>query len=204
MLEIVRDSMWQFVGVILAIIAIIITVILFFNQRQRKALSCQIISNTPLLKIDEEIKRDLQILFKGKAVQDIQLIIARIINTGTVPIKSSDYECPINFHFGEDVQILTAEVTETNPNSLKASANIERKEVTLTPTLMNSGDWITLKILVNQFDESITVDSRIVGVKEIKKYTDVYKNKLIANIVILILGIITGIAVNLLTNWIIK
>lgn len=169
MLEIIRDPLWQFIGVILAIIAIAITVILYWIQRQKKALSWQVVSNTPLLSIDKEIKGNLEVLYDGKRVQDVQLIIAKIINTGNVPIKSTDYECPINFDFGENARILTAEVTETSPDSLKASANVEGKKVILPPTLMNNRDWITLKFLVNQYDGPISVDGRIVGVKEIKK-----------------------------------
>ena len=127
MIELIRDPIWQFVAVILAIVAIIITVILFFYQRQKKAISWQIISNAPLLKIDEDIKRNLQVVFNGKPVQDIQLIIARIINTGNVPIKSTDYERPINLNFGKEAQILTAEITETSPNNLEAYANMKEK-----------------------------------------------------------------------------
>ena len=169
MIEIIRDPIWQFVAVILAVVALIITIIFFFHQRQKKAISWQIISNSHLLKIDLDIKRNLQVLFNGKPVQDIQLIIVRIINTGNVPIKSTDYEGPINLNFGKDAQILTAEIINTNPNNLEVSANIEEKEVIIPPTLMNSRDWITLKILVSQFCGPITVVSRIVGVKEIKE-----------------------------------
>ena len=79
MLEIIRDSLWQFITIVIAIIAIIISIILYLIQRRRKSLSWEIISNTPLLSIDEEIKGDLQILFAGKPVQDIQLIILKII-----------------------------------------------------------------------------------------------------------------------------
>lgn len=204
MIELIRDPIWQFVAVILAIVAIIITVILFFYQRQKKAISWQIISNAPLLKIDEDIKRNLQVVFNGKPVQDIQLIIARIINTGNVPIKSTDYERPINLNFGKEAQILTAEITETSPNNLKAYANIEGKEVVIPPTLMNGRDWITLKILVNQFEEPITVDGRIVGVKEIKEYTDLSKNRLIAIIITFIFGVTAGLTGNLLMEWILK
>jgi hypothetical protein len=75
--------MWQFIGVILAIIAIAITVILYWIQRQKRALSWQVVSNTPLLSIDKEIKGNLEVLYNRKPVQDVQLIIAKIINNGS-------------------------------------------------------------------------------------------------------------------------
>ena len=69
---------------------------------------------------------------------------------------------------------------------------------------MNGRDWITLKILVNQFEEPITVDGRIVGVKEIKEYTDLSKNRLIAIIMTFIFGVTAGLIGNLLMEWILK
>ena len=198
MIGIIRDPIWQFVAVILAIIVIIIMI---FYNRQKKAISWQIISNTPLLKINEVIKRSLEVRFNGEPVKDIQLIIAKIINTGNVPIKSTDYEGSINLNFGKDAQILTAEVIETSPNNLKASANIEGKKVIIPPTLMNGKDWITLKILVSQFDETITVDGRIVGVKEIKEYTDLSQNKLIAYAIPFIIGVLTLFIVKTISEF---
>ena len=172
MLEIIRDPLWQFVTVvIIAIIAIIVTIILYLIQRRRKSLSWEIISNTPLLSIDEEIRGNLQVLFAGKPVQDVQLIILKIINSGNVPIKSTDYERPINLKLGENALILTAKVTEKNPSGLETPITNEGTRVVLEPTLMNEGDSFTIKMLVNQFDDQITVDGRIVGVKDIQKTT---------------------------------
>ena len=168
MIGIIRDPMWQFVGVILVII---IPLIFYLVQRRRKVLSWGIISNTPLLSIDEAIRGNIQVLFDGKPVQDAQLIIVEIINSGNVAIKSSDYEHPINLDFGENAHILTAEVTETTPDNLDASINIEGTKVLLNPTLMNGKDSITIKTIVGQFNDQITVEGRIVGVKEVQKST---------------------------------
>ncbi len=51
MSEIIRDPMWQFIAVIIAVIAIATPVILYWIQRQKRALSWQLVSNTPLLSI---------------------------------------------------------------------------------------------------------------------------------------------------------
>ena len=172
MLEIMRDPFWQFLTVaIIAIIAILVTIILYLIQRQRKSLSWEIISNTPLLSIDEEIRGDLQVLFAGKPVHDVQLIIFKIINSGNVPIKSTDYERPIKLKLGENALILTAKVIDKNPSSLETPIKNEGTSVVLEPTLMNEGDSFTIKMMVNQFDDQITVNGRIEGVKDIQKTT---------------------------------
>ena len=166
------------------------------RAKKRHYRDLQVVSNTPLLSIDKEIKGNLEVLYDGKHVQDVQLIIAKIINTGTVPIKSTDYERPINFDFGDNARILTAEVTETSSDSLKASVNVEGKKVILPPTLMNDRDWITLKILVNQYDGPISVDGRVAGVKEIKKYTEIYENPIVAAIYRIMVVIMAAILVS--------
>ena len=131
MIELIRDQMWGFVAAISGIIILILGLV----WHRRKVLSWEIISNTPLVSIDEEIRGNIQVLFDGKPVQDAQLIIVEIINSGNVAIKSIDYERPINLDFGENARILTAEVTETTLDSLGASINIEGTKVFLNPTL---------------------------------------------------------------------
>jgi len=52
--------------------------------------------------------------------------------------------------------------------SLEGRARARKgKEVTLSPVMLNDGDSITLKMLVNKFGGEVVVDGRIVGVKEI-------------------------------------
>lgn len=169
MLEILRDPMWQFIGVVIGIIALIIT-FLFWKQRQRKALSYEILSNTPLLSIEEKIKGKLQIIFDGNSVENVHLIEVKLVNSGNEPIKPSDYERPINLTFGEDSRVLTSEVIETIPDNLKMELYTDEKSVKLSPILLNGGDSFTLKMIVSQFkigDDDIKVDGRIAGVKKI-------------------------------------
>jgi hypothetical protein len=90
-----------------------------------------------------------------------------------VPIVSADYERPVSLSFGEGAQILTAEVAETDPDSIQTSVNIGKSvtgasSIVLEPVLLNGGDSITLKLLVSQLGE-IGVNGRIVGVKDIRK-----------------------------------
>lgn len=165
MIEITHDP-WGFVAVILGIV----TLILYSVWHKRKVISWETISNTPLLSIDEEIRGNIQVLFDGKPVQDAQLIIVEIINSGNVAIKSTDYNSPINLDFGENARILTAEVIKTTPDSLDASINIKGTKVFLKPTLLNKKDSITIKAIVGQFNDPFTVGAHIVD-GEIRKST---------------------------------
>lgn len=194
-LDIIRDPMWQFIGAILVVIGIIISIILHWIQQPKNSLSWKIVSNTPLVKISSEIRGNLQVLFEGNPVKDIQLIIVKIINSGNVSIKSGDYERPINLNFDINAQILTAEVINTIPSNIEASTNIEGNKIFITPTLLNKGDSITIKTLVNQFDNHISVDGRIVGVKDIQKIADIDPK---IQLIIKLNGILTGMIMTIL------
>lgn len=168
MFDILRDPMWQFVAVIIAILAILISCFLYWKQRRNKALSYEILSRTPLLSVKEEVKGKLQILFDKKPVQQVHLVEIRLGNSGNVPILANDFERPVSLSFGEEGQILSASIVETNPDSLRASIVSDGKKVVLMPTLLNQGDSIKLKMLVSKFKNQIAVDGRIVGVKDIQ------------------------------------
>ena len=48
-IELLRDPVWQFVGAVLAAIAIGIPILVYYRQRRRKRLGYQILANTPVL-----------------------------------------------------------------------------------------------------------------------------------------------------------
>ena len=169
MSEILRDPIWQFIAVIIALMTIPVSIILYWKQRRRKALSYEIVSVTPLLSIKEEIKGKMRILFENKPVQQVYLILVKITNSGNLPISPSDYERAISLSFGEKGKILTAEVVETAPSSLQTSARIEGEKVVLDSNLLNQGDLVKLKILMSEFDGQISVDGCIAGVKDIRE-----------------------------------
>jgi len=172
MQEIVRDPLWQFVGAVLGILAIIVSIILFFAQRKKKSLEYKIISQTPVLSAAEEIAGQLQILFRGEPVQGVYLFVIRLLNAGNVPIASSDYERPVRLDFGEEARVLTAEVSDVEPRNLDAEIASQDSFVQLKPVLLNSGDVITIKALVSNYKGQLTIDGRIIGVKDIVPQKD--------------------------------
>ena len=183
MSDIFRDPMWQFVAVLLAIIAILVSISLYLKQRRRKILSYEIVSRTPLLSMEEEIKGTLKILYDGQPVERVHLIVVKIINSGNVPILSTEYERPISLSLGEEARVLTAEVSKTYPDSLKASVTIEENKIVLAKTLLNGGDSVTLKMLVSKYGRKINVDGRIIGVKEISQRRERFVPYIIAFVV---------------------
>jgi hypothetical protein len=168
-LDLLRDPIWQFIGAILGIIAIVVSVYLFLLQRNRKSLAYKIETETALLTVTDELRGKLQIIYEGVPVQNVHLIILKIISDGNLPIASNDFEKPLNFSFGDEAVVLGAEIIKTNPITLKPKLNIMEGKISLEPTLLNSKDTLTIKVIISQFGGVITPDARIVGVSNIKK-----------------------------------
>jgi hypothetical protein len=129
----------------------------------RKSLHYRIVSQTALFSVKEEVKKEFEITYKGKKIEEAQLVLIEISNTGNLPIEAEDYKIPISFNFGEEAQVLTAEVIKTIPEELHASVSTDEGIVLLTPILTNPGDSLTLKIIVSELGEEIKASSRMVG-----------------------------------------
>jgi hypothetical protein len=66
--ELMRDPLWTFVGVVFAILAVIVTILIFFAERKIKRLSYEFTSNTQLLGVKDEIQGKVQVLYDGEEV----------------------------------------------------------------------------------------------------------------------------------------
>ncbi|WNZ46551.1 hypothetical protein Q2T42_01705 [Leptolyngbya boryana CZ1] len=163
-LNFLRDSIWQFVGALLAIVAIVISVIIFFLQKSNKLLTYEILSETALLSVAKEVEDKVQILFEGNVVQGVHLILLQISNTGNVPILPSDFLKDLTISFDGSAEILSAEITEKKPHSIDTNITINGTQLIISPSLWNSGDTITVKSLVSEFKEDVQVSGRIVGI----------------------------------------
>lgn len=168
-LDLLRDPAWQFVGAVIALIALVITFLIYWLQRQRKAIGYEVVSKNQLLTVREELEGRLQVMYEGQPARDICLLVVRLTNTGNVAIATADYERPVSLSTGQSSKILSAVVTEVDPENLVVALKSEESRVVIDPVLLNSKDSITLKLLVSDFSGVILTDGRIVGVKAIER-----------------------------------
>jgi hypothetical protein len=168
MLDILRDPIWQFTGVIIAIAGSLLTLALFVLDRRRKEFTYTVAVNETLVRVAEELEGDLQITFKGQPVRGLKLLILELVNTGNVPILPSDYIKHPSIIFNDEVKVLSAEIAETDPKEIDAGINFSGSLVTFKLGLLNPRDYIRVKILVSNHDSS-EISGRIAGVKRIKQ-----------------------------------
>jgi hypothetical protein len=178
-----RDPTLQFlVNISIALLGIfftsIVSVVIYRRQQSRKGVIYKVISNTPLLSLKEEAKGKIKVLFGTKPVNNARLVILKVWNSENTPILPNEYIDPIRVKFGDNVEVLDAEVLEAVPSDIKdkakASLKLDKDSVVLEPLLLNSKDSITLKFLLAQtpLTEEVQLSARIVGVNQI---IDVHK-----------------------------
>jgi hypothetical protein len=172
----IQSPLWTFAANFITIItgiigtvSIIASIIAFFKQRTPKGIAYEIVSSNPILNINEEVKGKIQVLFNGKPVENIHLVILRIMNYGNLPIPSKDFEIPLQMSFGSVAEILQAEILQTTPISLKNTVNlsIQQEKIVINPLLLNSQDTIDIKVTLSNFTHEINAQTRIEGIKEI-------------------------------------
>jgi hypothetical protein len=177
MVDFFRDPIWQFLGVIsgalLAIISIAITVNLTKSQSNKKILLYEILASTPLLALNQEIKDKIQIIYLGKNIENIHLVVIRLSNSGNTPISTKEYESPILFSFGHGTEIISVEIIETNPKSLKPDLQIQNNQVEFKPLLLNPKEYVAFKFLVTKFNGEIDVNARIIGLSAINRMINI-------------------------------
>jgi hypothetical protein len=160
----VVQAIGTFLGAVLAVVSILLAIFLYFRSRQKKSLSYEVISQYPLISVDDEIKGRLKILLDGMSVQDVHLLIIKLINNGNVAVTASDYERPLNLNFSGETEVISANIAESSPKNLIPTITKSNKSVTFNPILINPNEFFTLKILVTRYNNLFNVDDRIAGV----------------------------------------
>lgn len=194
MIDLLRDPVWQFVGAVLAAIAIVIAVFFYYRQRKRKRLSYQILANTPVLTVDEQIRGKLKVSYEDIPVQNLKLLLLKFINTGNLPIATGDFERPLSISFDSEAKILSSEVIASSPSDLSPSISATTHRIALSPLLLNPKDNFTIKALVSEHQGPFSVTARIVGVERVAYVEDSLKwgRLLVGAALTLCLGFVGG------------
>jgi hypothetical protein len=170
------DAGWVGVGVTILIgIATIVTTIVITvwavrKQRNKKEIMYQVISDAPLVSINEVVRDKVEIRLEGKVVNNARLLVLKVWNSGNMAIKRDDYDEPITFEFLKR-NIISSEVIQTQPKNLiepkqiKTFLNLQPHSVEMTKFLLNSNESIILTILTSDTIDKIHVRGRIIDGK---------------------------------------
>jgi hypothetical protein len=173
-MTLLRDSVWQSLGFLAAIISIILTVIIFFQQQPNKKLTITLESGTPLVDVNPEAASNIEIRYNNQVVKNASIMRVRINNSGNQPISEKDYYRAISFSFGGS-EVVDYSIINSIPANIGAELKkVDTSKVEMSPVLLNQGDTIIVRfIIVSQANTSIAddflVEGRIEGIREIER-----------------------------------
>jgi hypothetical protein len=207
--ESIIDSTLQFTLTVLLtilgiIVAIAIPVVIYLKQRSRKLVSYKVLTQERLLSVSGELKDKTKIFYESKEVEDVTLYKIEICNSGNKEILEKDYIEPIGIFFGQNSKVLSSQITEVKPSHFEISATSSENKITLSKTMLNAGDSITLKTLVSK-PEQYSVQGRIAGGK-IEQSAPKHKSLKYAGLIAgsLLIGYLGGEVFEFLSvNWIV-
>ncbi len=159
-----RDGVWQFVGVLLSLVALATTYLIYRRQTTIKRLGFGVLSQTRLLTVRMDARHRIKILYDGHEVSEPTMLLVRIVNIGNVPILTEDFDRAFRVVVDEMAIILSAEVAHQQPSDLDASINILASQIELDPLLLNPRDSVDIKILLSQYSKQVKPMARIRGV----------------------------------------
>src|SRR5579859_2495685 len=109
-------------GIVLPVVVLVIQ----RRNRKDKQITTEIISNTSVVYISEEVKSKVQATFNNQSISDARIICLRMKNTGNEPVIITDYEVntQIKFDFGDQAKVLDIEIPDSIPSSIKNTVNI--------------------------------------------------------------------------------
>lgn len=174
---------YKFITVTLAILAIAVTLSLNFLNKETRVFAYEIISSNQIVSINRLIPRDdaswlykkdspidkLSFYYEDKPIKAPYYTLIRIKNYGNSPIKSNDFESPIEIEFPGNVKIYECSILDSEPRNLKTKATYNSNKASIAPMLFNPGDFVTIGILTSEINGEPQIFARIIGIKSIEK-----------------------------------
>lgn len=154
---------------VLAMLAIVITVLLYIRQQKRKELTFHTVGLPILSTIGGEFDDRIKVLFRDEEVQGLQHFLVTVRHSGNEPIKPEDYESQMSVDFGDDARVYECEISYKKPDELKVTSTAEDGKVRLGNPLLNPGDGFYLGALVTTPKKPVDLNARIAGLTRVRR-----------------------------------
>jgi hypothetical protein len=171
-----RDPFWQFAGVVVGVITILITVAITYDglrrAQARPELTITIEDKFPVVIKYLAIESDIQVLYRGVETKEVSAAFFTLANTGNVPILPSDYIKPISLTIDANAEIADVAVISRQPENVDLSVTQTLSQsLKLSKALLNAGDILRFRlILVHDTDPyaplHLSYSGRIAGVRD--------------------------------------
>jgi hypothetical protein len=198
--ELFSKPWWESIGVLTGGLLSVIAIIIAIRQNKKKRLVYSVPYLIPLVDINEKIKNDFEIKYKGEVISQVCLTEIKIENTGSIPVKKEDFDEPIKIEIQNCKHIFSLELIDVFPENLSVNLDVISNSniIHLNPLLLNPKDFIKFKIVFEGDDSSIKITSRIADLSQIQLKKESINSKMW--LVFILISIVTGILINILSD----
>jgi hypothetical protein len=173
-----RDPIWQFVGVVISIAALVVAIVAVKFQWLRKSLAYHTTFDRHVFFLfDKRFADRLQITLDGEPIKTLSTVDITVFNDGNIPIVPTDYVEPISIGFQEGARVFAHSIVEASPEGVKPVVTRTGNTFVVDPLLLNPNDEITIQFLVEAEPMARhSISARIAGVKAFLERP--YRNRL--------------------------
>ncbi|TDN50803.1 hypothetical protein C7389_10846 [Azoarcus indigens] len=214
--QVLRDPIWQFIGVLTSMLALVVAVLAIRYQQQRKALGYHLSFDSPVFYLFNKALRDrLVVTLDGNPVSGLSTREVSFFNLGNTPITPADFVEPLSVKFEDELRVLGVAVSDAHPENLGASVSNAGNTFVVSPVLLNPGDEFVLQFLVEEdrekYSDSPMVSGRIAGVQRLEARSsrpraryriEYYGFRAVRAAPYFVLGIIASWGASLVYRWI--
>ena len=171
------EKRWSLLGVILAVLFGGLTVYSEFIRNREPELRFEVVSNTSVLDVREELGK-LEIFYDGldikKSKQSLRVIVVRVVNPGETDILMSHYDerVPLGFTVSNG-ELLRVELLEASNQYLKSNLRVSFTDSlrgVFEPVILESKEFFIFKALVLHLQgapPALSPLGKIAGIKTI-------------------------------------
>lgn len=156
---------WKFVLTITVTIVGVLLPFIWQSNLPSKALELRL-SSLSSLQPQAQI-RNVQILLDGEKLESPYAASLELINTGSNPIMSTDFDAPIEVVLADGARYVNAQITSTNPRDLPIQLDQTDRALRIAKHLSNPGDSVILSVVTSGKNPKFDVRSRIAGISQI-------------------------------------
>ncbi|EMD1213029.1 hypothetical protein [Vibrio alginolyticus] len=128
---------------------------------------------------------ELEIKYDNVRLDNPHIVGIKLTNSGDVPIERQDFDSQLNIVFDKDAKVLGHKFVKVKPEEIELVSTSENHQISINPTLLNSGDSFILEVLLDGKSPDFTVSARISGIdglaqKERSGKDGIYLHKVIS------------------------
>ena len=156
-------------GTLVAAFGVGVPLWVFFGyQREKKALDVSILADvSPSAALSELGLRHVTLAVSSEEVKVLRVTDIELENSGNRDLQREDFLNPIALRCAGNERIFRGSVVRTRPPGIEPNLEYDERSVQLSPTLLNAGESIVIRMLTaSPLNDAIVVSMQVKGIAQ--------------------------------------